>query len=648
MKRSRIAVSSLLLIASVLTGPLAANAGGLTFIETLPVDKSDIEDQGLRDASAVAVSSDNKYVFAVGRDGLSRWARDLTPPPSPLNGKLTFVEALLDDGMGPIDGTKGGWAIALAPASPDGTHVYVIGKADDAIAAFKSDATTGALTYLGFTKDDDGNIPQGAMRNPTDVKVSPDGKHVYVTSGQDQNVVAFTRNASTGALTWLATYHSTNDVGPFEGLSHPQSLALDPAGQFVYVGGHREVSVVPEGTVVTMRRDDDSLSPTFGQLTWVSVNLNPKLNDPLSLVVSGDSKNVYVASNETNAVVVFARDTDSMSGTFGELTFVEAQSNGGAASGLTETWGVAIDGLGKYVYATGRTDKGLAVFSRNATDGKLTFVEAHISPKKAPADPTLLRGMGGPRRLAVAPDGESLYVPGDTPGSLTGFSIDKCGNSHRGIDEECDPNGGFCISCQLVVCDSTPTNGCTLPVHTTTLGNAALAIKNDPTKLDTKDSMSWQWKKGNVPLAAAFGNPLSTADYVICVYDSSGNTQPLASRAIPKGGAEWTQKIDANTLLPKQFKYKSKSLRPDGIQAMTLTAGTPDKASIKIKGKGAFLRPPALASVAPGLEVPVTVVVRNTENTECWVATYNGIVGVDPKLISKNDETQFKGKSQAP
>ena len=57
---------------------------------------------------------------------------------------------------------------------------------------------------------------------------------------------------------------------------------------------------------------------------------------------------------------------------------------------------------------------------------------------------------------------------------------------------------------------------------------------------------------------------------------------------------------------------------------------------------------PALAPVVPGpagLDVPVTVVVRNTETTDCWVATYDGIVGVDPKLISKNDETQFKGKS---
>jgi 6-phosphogluconolactonase (cycloisomerase 2 family) len=464
-----------------------------------------------------------------------------------------------------------------------------------------------------------------------------------VTSGQDQNVVAFTRDASTGALTWLATYHSTNDVAPLEGLNHPQSLALDSLGKYVYVGAHRDVGVVPQGTVVTLSRDDAPLSPTFGQLTWISMAVNSQLNDPLSLVVSGDDKHVYVASNETNAVVVFES-------TFGVLSFVEAQSNAGAASGLTETWGVAIDGLGKYVYATGRTANGLAVFARNAADGKLTFVEAHLSPKNAPADPTLLNGMGAPRRLAVAPDGLSLYVPGDAPGSLTGFSIDTCGNSNRGIDEECDDGGTFCISCKLVVCGSTPLTGCTT-VHTTSPGNAALAIKNDPTKLDTKDSMSWQWKKGNVPIAGfvtAFGHPLTTADYVVCVYDDSANTQPLASRAIPKGGAEWTQKIDAVTLLPKQFKYKSKSLRPDGIQSMTLTAGAPDKASIKIKGKGAFLRPPALAPLVPGpagLDMPVTVVVRNTENTECWVAEYDGIIGVDPKRISKNDETQFKGKS---
>ena len=93
--------------------------------------------------------------------------------------------------------------------SPDGQHVYVTGGDDDAVAVFSRNATTGELTFVDAEFDDVGGVD--GLYRAFGVTVSPDGQHVYVTGGDDDAVAVFSRElaglvpaASAVALTVLS------------------------------------------------------------------------------------------------------------------------------------------------------------------------------------------------------------------------------------------------------------------------------------------------------------------------------------------------------------------------------------------------------------------------------------------------------------
>jgi hypothetical protein len=53
---------------------------------------------------------------------------------------------------------------------------------------------------------------------------------------------------------------------------------------------------------------------------------------------------------------------------------------------------------------------------------------------------------------------------------------------------------------------------------------------------------------------------------------------------------------------------------------------------VQVQGVGVFIDPPPLP-----LTLPVTVQVKNTQNGECWEASYS--------VANKNDAAKFTGKS---
>jgi DNA-binding beta-propeller fold protein YncE len=103
-------------------------------------------------------------------------------------GGLTFVEAEFD-GVGGVDGL---WEARGVTVSPDGQHVYVASQWDHAVAVFSRNPTTGELTFVEAEFDGVGGVDglAGARR----VVVSSDGQHVYVASKDDDAVAAFSRD----------------------------------------------------------------------------------------------------------------------------------------------------------------------------------------------------------------------------------------------------------------------------------------------------------------------------------------------------------------------------------------------------------------------------------------------------------------------
>jgi poly(3-hydroxybutyrate) depolymerase/6-phosphogluconolactonase (cycloisomerase 2 family) len=118
--------------------------------------------------------------------------------------------------------------------------------------------------------------------------------------------------------------------------------------------------------------------------------------------VSPDGAHVYVASEFGDVLAVFARDPSS-----GRLSFVEMQHNGIAGvDGLGDAREVVVSPDGVHVYVASAGDSALVVFARDAATGRLTFVQVQRDG---------LPGAGpdyGPVGLAVSPDGAHVYAAG--------------------------------------------------------------------------------------------------------------------------------------------------------------------------------------------------------------------------------------------
>ena len=128
---------------------------------------------------------------------------------------MTFVEALIDgatDGTGEtIDGLDRVEALAI---SPDGAHVYAGSFSDKAAAVFERDAATGELTFVQALFDGEGGVD--GLSETSSVTISPDGGHVYAAGRGDSAVAVFSRDDTTGELTFVEI--QKDGVGGVDGI----------------------------------------------------------------------------------------------------------------------------------------------------------------------------------------------------------------------------------------------------------------------------------------------------------------------------------------------------------------------------------------------------------------------------------------------
>ncbi len=311
----------------------------------------------LDNVKAVAVSVDGKNVYAAS--GIDNALTVFSRNAS--TGALTFVE-VHKDGVGPIDGL---WGAISVSVSPDDKHLYVAGVNDNALTVFSRNASTGALTFVEVLKNGVGTV--AFIVGINSVEVSSDGKHVYTAAANDSAVVVFSRNATDGKLTWVEAQR--DNLGGVDGLQSVRRLTVSPDGKHVYASG------IAEDKIAVFSRN-----ATDGKLTWLEIQQDGTgsvdgLDGAVGVTVSPDGKHVYVTGVLEHAVAVFSRNA-----TTGALTFVEVLKDGGvdAASntvgGIVGAFPVKVSFDGKWVYVGGNTGDEIAVFSRNATTGALTRI----------------------------------------------------------------------------------------------------------------------------------------------------------------------------------------------------------------------------------------------------------------------------------
>jgi hypothetical protein len=169
--------------------------------------------------------------------------------------------------------------------------------------------------------------------------------------------------------------------------------------------------------------------------------------------------------------------------------------------------------------------------------------------------------------------------------------------------ERCDTSGG---------CIEAPRTGC----KQTTKPLKASILLQDRTP-DDLDQVKWKWSSGEATTFAELGNPLTTDDYALCVYDSSSSL--LFRMTAPAGGTCGTKPCWKQLGPPtegKGYKYKDVDGLPDDLDSMTIKSGLDGKAKVSLKGKGVNVPMPALGA----LSLPLTTQLQS-ENGQCYEAT---------------------------
>ncbi len=274
--------------------------------------------------------------------------------------------------------------------SPDGNHLYALGS--DGISRLDI-AGDGSLTYVETT----------ATSNGHRMVMSGDGAELFVISLADNTLQVFERTAATGALTPAELFE--HNVGGVDKLNNPTDVVLSPDGAFVYTINEFNVSVSRfarnAGTVTY-----DDAQEFYGR----------------QLAIPSGGQHLYLLGNFDLTVPEYIEAFDRDGGT-GSLTQIDFMKGGIARlEGLTNdspslrgVGDAAFAPSGNYLYATGENRDSLVSLRRDASTGRLRFVQAVYDGEGG------VTGLEAPQTVLPSADGLHVHVSAPGSGSVIVF-----------------------------------------------------------------------------------------------------------------------------------------------------------------------------------------------------------------------------------
>jgi 6-phosphogluconolactonase (cycloisomerase 2 family) len=250
---------------------------------------------------SVSTSPDAKTVYGVGGSpsGLVVFNRDAT------TGSITRLADYADNVSGNALGqvfSPTGSPIKNIASSTDGRFVYVTSTTDNAVSLFSRDTTTGALTLVSVYTDNIASVD--GLQAASSAKLSPDGKHLYVTGQGESSVAIFSVNSTSGELTYLAKV--THGTGGITNMQGSRSLAISPDGKYVLV------SAISSSSLTAYLRDSTTGLLTFDSVIVNTVNGVTNFSAPSGMSTDPLNRHLYVAAQNSSSLVVFSLPTPAV------------------------------------------------------------------------------------------------------------------------------------------------------------------------------------------------------------------------------------------------------------------------------------------------------------------------------------------------
>ncbi|MEM9244671.1 MAG: Calx-beta domain-containing protein, partial [Cyanobacteria bacterium P01_F01_bin.153] len=272
-------------------------------------------------------------------------------------------------------------------------------------------STTGALTFVEVDRDggDDGsgNTIDG-LGQAIGVTISPDGNFLYATGNNDDAVATFSRNSTTGALTFVEVDRDGGDDGSgntIDGLDGARFLTTSPDGSFLYVAGQFDDAVATFDTGVT-------------QVAFSAANFTITENSGTSTAVTVTRTGGPTGLAGTSSVVVNVTGGTATPGTdFDNGSFPFTVNFAANATSQTVSIPITDDTLvetgGETITFSLATPTGTSIGTQNTTTLTITDNDSP-TPAPTPAAAPIAPPPSGPIRPLV-PEATTTPAPDPVP-----------------------------------------------------------------------------------------------------------------------------------------------------------------------------------------------------------------------------------------
>jgi DNA-binding beta-propeller fold protein YncE len=246
-------------------------------------------------------------------------------------------------GAGEGEGRSGlAGVVALLPGT-EGKSLYAVGNQVSALTRIALGPRPGRLVFGAcFTGDSflrectnvpgaQANAAQSPIANPTAAAISPDGRSLYVTSGDfhDATVARFSRDPASGDLAYVDCISGDRGAGPAgtgacaliasatrsgygSGLDEPSGIAISADGSHVYVTAalDHSVAVFARSPLTGALEFKQCVSSSPRAPVCAQVKGDRVLDEVTAPLISADGRFLYTAAERAGTIDTFAINGD--------------------------------------------------------------------------------------------------------------------------------------------------------------------------------------------------------------------------------------------------------------------------------------------------------------------------------------------------